>query len=147
MDSWGQGYPAARPRGSLQISWPRSRRVEQERRRDRAGLELAEQAELVELAHRVRQQVDPHPERTQIAHRVEDRDCDADLLQAQRGGEAADSRADDDATDIAKSHAQRTSCTWMWTTERCRSPVETASRSLSHVRRGADVNSRTCVLK
>ncbi len=121
--------------------------VEQQRRRDRAGLELAEQSELVELTDRVRQQVDPHAERAQLARRVEDRGADPDLLQAQRGGEAADSRTHDDAADVGKDHAQSTSWTWMRTTERFRSPMETARRSLSHARRWADVESRMCVRK
>lgn len=53
------------------------------------------QAELGQLAHRCRLQVDPNAERQGIAHRLEEANLDAGLMQAEREAQPADAASDD----------------------------------------------------
>ena len=71
--------------------------VRERRRRDALALDAVREAELGELAHRVRQQVDADAEGAQLADAVVDPDVAlADRVKAQRCGETADAGADDD---------------------------------------------------
>jgi threonine dehydratase len=65
-------------------------------RRHRQPRELRFQAELVELAHRVRQQVDADAERPDLRRSLEHAATDSRLLERQREREAADATADDE---------------------------------------------------
>jgi hypothetical protein len=60
------------------------------------GVERGQQAQLAELARRMRQQVDAHAQGLQFGHRFVDAAGDAGLVQAQRQGEAADPGAQHD---------------------------------------------------
>jgi hypothetical protein len=53
--------------------------IDQRRRCDRPFRQRLQETEGVELADRVRQQVDPDSERPHLAHGLEDVDLDADL--------------------------------------------------------------------
>ena len=64
-------------------------------RLDRGPGELFLQAELGELAHAVRQQVDADPERLDLRRGLEDSAGDAGLVQRQREREPADAAAND----------------------------------------------------
>ena len=108
---------------------------------------VAEEAEGVELAHGVREEVDADAEGTYLARRFEHLHLHADLVEAERRRQSSDARADDRATQDGPGLVHRTSCTWMRTVLRSRSPVETARMSLHHARRGAAVDSRTSVRK
>ena len=121
--------------------------VDELRRRDRPGAELVEEAQRVELPHGVGQEVDADSERAQFLHRVEDVDLHPDLVEAERRGQATDAGADDRTAGTPATSAHRTSCTSMRTRDWSRLPVETATRWLSQLSRGADVESRTRVLK
>ncbi len=89
----------------------------------------------------------PTPRGRSSRRRLEDLHLHADLVEAERRGQTADPRADDRATQAGAGLGHRTSCMWMRTVLRSRSPVETARRSLSQLRRGAAVDSRTRVRK
>ena len=80
--------------------------VHEHLRRDRPDAELVEQAEGVELAHGVGQQVDPDPQGAQLAHRLEHVDLDPDLVQAQGGGGPTDAPADDGERGALVGHGQ-----------------------------------------
>ena len=71
--------------------------------------QLVEQAERVELADRVGQQVDADAEGAHLAHRLEHVDLDADLVQAQRGDGPTDAPADDGERGALVGHGQGTS--------------------------------------
>ena len=62
----------------------------------RAPLELAENAEAVELRARVRQDVDADAERRHVGRCLVDAAGDAGLVEAERERQAADAGADDD---------------------------------------------------
>ena len=61
-----------------------------DRRSDRYGGQVAAESEPVEFAHCVGQQVDADAERLQFAGPLDDRDVEAPLSQAERGGQSAD---------------------------------------------------------
>ena len=65
-------------------------------RRDAGGLDLLAEPELGELADGVRQQVDAGAVSLDAAGRLDDLDLEACLVQAERGGEAADPTARDE---------------------------------------------------
>jgi hypothetical protein len=58
------------------------RTVKKHFRLDGLRTELVEQPKCAEFPHRMRQEVDAHPERTQFFRRLEDVDVYADLMQA-----------------------------------------------------------------
>ncbi len=106
-----------------------------------------EEAQCIELAHCVREKVDADAEGTQFAGGIEHVHLHADLVQAEGSRQAPDAGTDDQAPQAGPSRVHTTSCTWMRTVSRSRSPVETAMRSFSQLRRGAAVESRTNVRK
>src|ERR1700689_3387052 len=59
-------------------------------------IELVEQAELGQFAHRMGQHVDADPERFQLSHALEHACRNADLVQAERQGQPADAAAGDE---------------------------------------------------
>ena len=95
----------------------------------------------------MREQVDADAERTQLGGRIEHVNLHADLVKAEGRRQTSDAGADDHAMQAGPGRAHRTSCMWMRTVLRSRSPVETAMRSFSQRRRGAAVASRTSVRK
>src|SRR5580704_2946643 len=99
----------------------------------------------MELAYRVRQQIDADAERAQLGHGIEHVHLHPDFVQAEGCRQASDSGADDGATQTRCCRAHRTSCTWIRTVARSRSPVETAMRSFNQCSRGAALESRTKV--
>ena len=111
------------------------------------GAQLIEEAECIELADRMGEQVDADAEGAQLAGRIEHVRPRTDLVQAEGRRQASDAGADDDGTQAGPGPVHRTSCMWMRTVLRSRSPVETAMRSFSQLRRGAAVASRTSVRK
>ena len=113
----------------------------------RPPTERLEQPQGVEFSHCVGQEVDAHPERARLAHALEHIDPRPDFVQTQRGGEAADARADHNDPMPVSGHAQRTSWTEIRTEPCRRSPVDTARRSFIHASRDADVESLTWVRK
>ena len=121
--------------------------VAERRRFDGVRGEHVEQAERVELADRVGEQVDPDAGRADLVGGLEDRHVDADLVQAQRGREPADAGADDcdAATDVHDRHV--TSNTLIRTTDLCRSPADTAMMSFIPASAGSAVDSRMWVRK
>lgn len=121
--------------------------VDEMRRGDRSCPELLEQSEGLELQDGVREEVDPDPQRAQLAGRFEDLHLRTDLVEAERRRQAADPGPDDDALEAVEAPRHRTSCTSMRTTARSRRPVEIVIRSLRKPSRGADVVNRTRVLK
>ena len=70
--------------------------VRQRRRGQAVGGEVVGQAERVELADRVRQQVDAHTERLDAIDALEHPDRKAGTMQAERGGQPADPTTGDD---------------------------------------------------
>ena len=85
----------------------------------------------------------PTPSGRISVHGIEEFDVCADLVQAQRGGQAADAGPDDDAAQPRHS----TSWTSMVTRPWSRRPVETASRSFNQDSRSAAVVKRMWVRK
>lgn len=71
--------------------------IERELGGEDAGIgKLLAQPQCGELAHRVGLQIDAQPQRLELRHRFIDAAVDADLVQAERGGEPRDAAADDD---------------------------------------------------
>jgi len=111
------------------------------------GTQLVEEAERMELAYCVREQVDADTEWPQLGRRIEHVHLHADLGKAEGRRQASDACADDSAARAGPGRFHTTSCMWMRTVLRSRSPVETATGSFSQLRRGAAVDSRTSVRK
>ena len=111
------------------------------------GAQLVEEAERVEFPYRMREQVDADTEGPQLGRRIEHVHLHADLGKAEGRGQASDAGADDHAAPAGPGRSHRTSCMWMRTVLRSRSPVETAIRSFSQLRPGDAVDSRTSVRK
>ena len=125
-----------------------ARAVHEARRLDRPAAERRQDAERVELAHRVREQVDADTEGLNAPHPLVHVDAQTDLVKAERGHQAADAGADhDDARCRAPPPTQTISWTSMRTVSRRRSPVDTARRSFIQASRADDVDRRTWVRK
>ena len=71
-----------------------------------AASSLRAEAELGELAHRVRQQVDADAERLQLGRGVDQLRLDARRVQAERGGQARDPGARDEDTHRTTLHVK-----------------------------------------
>ena len=112
------------------------------------GAQLIEEAECIELAYRMREQVDADAEGAQLAGVASNTSTCTPTscrLRAVARPPMPAPMTTPRRPDPAAAH--RTSCTWMRTVLRSRSPVETAMRSFSQLRRGAAVESRTNVRK
>jgi hypothetical protein len=72
------------------------RTVQKDCRLDGLRTELVEQPQRAQLAHRMRQEIDAHPEGTQFLCRLEDVDFRADLMQAEGRREPTDAGSDDE---------------------------------------------------
>jgi hypothetical protein len=114
---------------------------------DGVGPQIVQEPEGSELAHGVGEQVDAHTERPQFVDRIEHVHLQPHLVQTERRCQSSDAGADDRGAPAGDPRPHRTSCTWMRTVLRSRSPVETATRSFSRLSRGAAVESLTSVRK
>ena len=95
MLNCGTSYPASVPRSSCQHHLAEAIAIEQLARADADAVELRQQTELRQNADGVRQHVDADAEFAQLRGLLEYLGLDAGLVQAEGGGQAADTAADD----------------------------------------------------